>query len=444
MTSKMNALNLNHIAFNKDLNADIRHRDSSRTESKKTSCPTRESESHALKLNLAKDDASYTKRSRMCNHTSELSVMYDKLDENIQESCLQNPFMDAFLKSFRIKSNQENLVDDTKQAATLILSESEMHIMTNDNASKNTSFSDISSHISEQNCHNIHSNNHRKCNSAKSTKELEQRNNITRLVAPHVDKLSESSRVEIRIQGEEEIVSVLCSADVLKMRSAYFLEILKAGSIQQGRTQGASTKNAEGRLIIAPVILQDKAPFECASFLQSLHDGKNISSDVKWSLNWIRLSVIWRIDDVLESFARLMDVHIENVLSRLKLNCWRTNSDVLVGFRVAIFQRSSAFSPTFMLGTVVDSAVPTKLRVHLDDKVSVSKSRLPSYGNSTPNSGSSKETSWQTMERNNTLTSACILAPKSGFKAGLGNILDESLCGVEQSHVTIDTNEQIW
>jgi len=48
----------------------------------------------------------------------------------------------------------------------------------------------------------------------------------SRIVAPHVGKLAPSSVVEIRLQSINECVAVLCSVDVLKMRSGFFGEIL--------------------------------------------------------------------------------------------------------------------------------------------------------------------------------------------------------------------------
>lgn len=47
-----------------------------------------------------------------------------------------------------------------------------------------------------------------------------------RIVAPHVAKLSPQSVVEVRLQSIGECVAVLCSVDVLKMRSGFFHRVL--------------------------------------------------------------------------------------------------------------------------------------------------------------------------------------------------------------------------
>jgi hypothetical protein len=48
----------------------------------------------------------------------------------------------------------------------------------------------------------------------------------SRIVAPNVGKLAPGSVVEIRLQSIGECVAVLCSVDVLKMRSGFLGEIL--------------------------------------------------------------------------------------------------------------------------------------------------------------------------------------------------------------------------
>jgi hypothetical protein len=46
-----------------------------------------------------------------------------------------------------------------------------------------------------------------------------------RIIAPNVDKLSPTSVVEIRLQSADERVAILCSVDVLKMRSIFYHEV---------------------------------------------------------------------------------------------------------------------------------------------------------------------------------------------------------------------------
>jgi hypothetical protein len=49
--------------------------------------------------------------------------------------------------------------------------------------------------------------------------------NEPRIIAPHVAKLSPTSVVEVRLQSLSECVAILCSVDVLKMRSIFFHEV---------------------------------------------------------------------------------------------------------------------------------------------------------------------------------------------------------------------------
>lgn len=46
-----------------------------------------------------------------------------------------------------------------------------------------------------------------------------------RIIAPNVDKISPISVVEVRLQSVGECVAILCSVDVLKMRSVFFYEV---------------------------------------------------------------------------------------------------------------------------------------------------------------------------------------------------------------------------
>lgn len=50
-------------------------------------------------------------------------------------------------------------------------------------------------------------------------------NEEPRIIAPNVDKISPISVVEVRLQSIGECVAILCSVDVLKMRSVFFYEV---------------------------------------------------------------------------------------------------------------------------------------------------------------------------------------------------------------------------
>ena len=51
-------------------------------------------------------------------------------------------------------------------------------------------------------------------------------NDEPRIIAPNVDKISPISVVEVRLQSIGECVAILCSVDVLKMRSVFFYEVI--------------------------------------------------------------------------------------------------------------------------------------------------------------------------------------------------------------------------
>lgn len=115
-----------------------------------------------------------------------------------------------------------------------------------------------------------------------------------RIVAPHVSKLSPYSAVEVRLQSNSECVAVLCSVDVLKMRSGFFHDILNE------QEKGLATKQATGNgvpishplqsnlLWRDPIIIPELMPFEAAAFLESLHEGRALFKG-EWNYCWARL-----------------------------------------------------------------------------------------------------------------------------------------------------------
>lgn len=58
-----------------------------------------------------------------------------------------------------------------------------------------------------------------------SSKDVDIENEEPRIIAPNVDKISPISVVEVRLQSIGECVAILCSVDVLKMRSVFFYEV---------------------------------------------------------------------------------------------------------------------------------------------------------------------------------------------------------------------------
>lgn len=140
--------------------------------------------------------------------------------------------------------------------------------------------------------------------------------NESRIIAPNVSKLSPNSAVEIRLQSTKECVAVLCSVDVLKMRSGFFHDVLsqqdKARFVQKTSTAranaaaaaasgGASAassvasnahsahRTASSDLLWRDAITVPEAnPFEAAAYLESLHEGRALFRG-EWNHSWARL-----------------------------------------------------------------------------------------------------------------------------------------------------------
>jgi len=167
----------------------------------------------------------------------------------------------------------------------------------------------------------------------------------TRIVAPHVDKLSPASVVEICLAGSSEHVKVLCSVDVLKMQSSFFREVLMelecSGDLQSNGWRD-------------PVVLPDEDPFEAASFLESLHEGRNLfNSD--WSYAWTRLSSTWLILDLEREYARKIQQHIQGLFGVINDHHWRCNPNALAGMPVAVFRKTTSAAPLVLMGRVVEA-----------------------------------------------------------------------------------------
>lgn len=113
----------------------------------------------------------------------------------------------------------------------------------------------------------------------------------SRIVAPNVSKLSPNSAVEVRLQSSKDTVVVLCSVDVLKMRSGYFHNILteqESKMTKQGPIPAATTSSTANILWREPIIIPEESPFEAAAFLESLHEGRAIFRG-EWNYCWARL-----------------------------------------------------------------------------------------------------------------------------------------------------------
>ena len=119
-------------------------------------------------------------------------------------------------------------------------------------------------------------------NNFKNDDESENGNSI-RIIAPNVGKLSRNSVIEIKLNSINETVAVLCSIDVLKMRSGFFHDVLRE------REENLSMSNAKNfESIREPISIPEISPFEAAAYLESLHEGRALFKG-EWNMCWARL-----------------------------------------------------------------------------------------------------------------------------------------------------------
>jgi hypothetical protein len=208
-----------------------------------------------------------------------------------------------------------------------------------------------------------------------------------RIVAPNVEKLSPSSQVEVYLQSHNDCVIVLCSVDVLKMRSEFFCEVL-------GDQDRAKPINSSIGMTRDPIMLQETSPFDAAALLEALHESRS-GLKGEWSFSWARLSIQWLIEDFIAEYAMQIENHFYNIFNVIQSNHWRNNPQILSGWKVAIFRKSTAIHPSFMTGTIVDpisSTSNSRVRVAFDS-ISSSNAGGQSLSNLTANIVSTKQAS---------------------------------------------------
>ena len=107
--------------------------------------------------------------------------------------------------------------------------------------------------------------------------------NSIRIIAPNVGKLTRSSVIEIKLNSINESVTVLCSIDVLKMRSGFFHDVLRE---REENLNMSNSKNLES--LREPISIPEISPFEAAAYLESLHEGRALFKG-EWNMCWARL-----------------------------------------------------------------------------------------------------------------------------------------------------------
>lgn len=110
----------------------------------------------------------------------------------------------------------------------------------------------------------------------------------SRIVAPNVSKLSPHSAVEVRLQSADECVAVLCSVDVLKMRSGFFHDVLCEQENNRDVNGGNTPELNPNVLWREAIVVPEESPFEGAAYLESLHEGRALFRG-EWNYCWARL-----------------------------------------------------------------------------------------------------------------------------------------------------------
>ncbi len=183
-------------------------------------------------------------------------------------------------------------------------------------------------------------------------------NEELRLIANNVKKLSPPSVVEIRLQASSSVsknasvpikrkVSILCSVDVLKMYSEFFLQVL----IDMDESPDSQINSNGFR---EPIILPEQDPDEAASFLNMLHTSSLNQDSREWNIAHARLSVHWQIESLIAEYAYQIECHVNRILNTIDMNHWRTNPNVFKGYHIAVFRKGSTV-PTVLMGTIIES-----------------------------------------------------------------------------------------
>ena len=58
----------------------------------------------------------------------------------------------------------------------------------------------------------------------------------------------------------------------------------------------------------------------------------------------------WQVQELVLEYAALIDIHFGKILNFVQRNNWRTNPNILVGARVAVFRKGATLMPTVVTG----------------------------------------------------------------------------------------------
>jgi hypothetical protein len=173
------------------------------------------------------------------------------------------------------------------------------------------------------------------------------------ILAPNVHKLPECSLVRVMLQSNTEKVTMYCSSDILKMKSPFFGNILleqeQCAASEPRHLKSAAEKQAMWR---SPIVLAESFPYEGAALLERMHENYLLSALV-WNSTFCRLSVVWALDEFIDSFAQIIDAHFDKCITFIKTCSWRTNARLLEGMDIAVFSTDLGEDPVLLTGKIV-------------------------------------------------------------------------------------------
>lgn len=72
-------------------------------------------------------------------------------------------------------------------------------------------------------------------------------------------------------------------------------------------------------------------------------------------------SVAWQIKELILEYAAQIDSHIEHLLLSIRNISWRTNPNIFVGARVAVFRKGATLLPTVVTGYVTNVSIKRRV-----------------------------------------------------------------------------------
>jgi hypothetical protein len=164
-----------------------------------------------------------------------------------------NPFQNLNKNSRNVEKPNKKSSNWRKHAAETILSSS-------DNEEEDSIVGTTSKHLNQLPKSRINKKHLEDFRNPESTHSMGFEDST--MIAPNVEKLSPSSCVEVHLNSSSDITIILCSVDVLKMRSVFFHNLLE----EQEHTKKVHI--SPNHIWRHPIILTESNPDEAAAFVR--------------------------------------------------------------------------------------------------------------------------------------------------------------------------------